>query len=45
MPAPQYLRLAASLSGMSAEQLADRTYLPTRVVKRIIGKPLPSLLA
>ena len=44
VPEPQYLKLAASLSGMSAEQLADRTYLPTRVVKRIIGKPLPSLV-
>ena len=44
VPEPQYLRLAASLSGMSAEQLADCTYLPTRVVKRIIGKPLPSLV-
>lgn len=44
VPAPQYLKLAASLSGMSAQQLADRTYLPTRVVKRIIGKPIPSLV-
>ncbi len=44
VPEPQYLKLAASLSGMSAEQLADRTYLPTRVVKRIVGKPLPSLV-
>lgn len=44
VPEPQYLKLAASLSGMSAEQLADRTYLPTRVVKRIIGKSLPSLV-
>ena len=45
VPAPQYLRLAASLANMSADQLADRTYLPTRVVKRIIGKPPPSLVA
>lgn len=44
VPEPQYLKLAVSLSGMSAEQLADRTCLPTRVVKRIIGKPLPSLV-
>ena len=45
VPEPQYLKLAASLSGMSAEQLADRTYLPIGVVKRIIGKPIPSLVA
>ena len=44
VPEPQYLKLATSLSGMSSEQLADRTYLPIRVVKRIIGKPLPSLV-
>ena len=45
VPAPQYLRLAASLANMSADELADRAYLPTRVVKRIIGDPLPSLVA
>ena len=45
VPAPQYLRLAASLANMSADQLADRSHLPTRVVKRIIGDPLPSLVA
>ena len=45
VPAPQYLRLAASLASMSADQLADRAHLPTGVVKRIIGDPLPSLVA
>ena len=45
VPEPQYLRLAASLASMSADELADRAYLPTRVVKRIIGDPLPSLVA
>ena len=45
VPAPQHLRLAASLASMSADELADRAYLPTRVVKRIIGDPLPSLVA
>ena len=45
VPEPQYLRLAASLTSMSVDQLADRTHLPARVVKRIIGDPLPSLVA
>ena len=41
---PQFLSRAAHLVDMSAEQLADRTHLPTKVVKRIIGDPLPSLV-
>ena len=45
VPAPQYLRLAASLANMSADQLADRAYLPTQVVERIIGGRPPSLVA
>ena len=44
-PEPQFLSLAASLANMSADQLADRTHLPTGVVERIIGDPLPSLVA
>ena len=44
-PEPQFLSLAASLANLDADQLADRAYLPTRVVKRIIGDPLPSLVA
>ena len=44
VPAPQYLSLAASLANMSADELADRAHLPTRVVERIIGNPLPSLV-
>ena len=43
-PEPQYLRLAASLANMDANQLADRAYLPTGVIRRIIGDPLPSLV-
>ena len=45
VPAPQFLSLAASLANMSADQLADRVHLPTRVVKRIIGDRPPSLVA
>ena len=45
VPAPQFLSLAASLANLSAEQLADRAHLPTAVVERIIGNPLPSLLS
>ena len=44
VPAPQFLRLAASLADMSAGQLADRAHLPTGVVERIIGNQLPSLV-
>lgn len=42
---PQFLSRAAQLAGLSAEQLADRTHLPKGVIKRIIGDPLPSLVA
>ena len=44
VPAPQYLSLAASLAKMSADELADRAHLPTGIVERIIGNPLPSLV-
>lgn len=45
VPAPQFLGLAASLAKMSADHLADRTHLPKGVIRRIIGDPLPSLVA
>ena len=45
VPAPQHLSRAASLANMSPDELADRAHLPTRVVERIIGSPLPSLVA
>ena len=45
VPAPQYLSLAASLVNMSTDELADRAHLPMGVVRRIIGDPLPSLMA
>lgn len=41
---PQFLCLGASLAEMSPDQLADRAYLPTGVVERIIGRRSPSLL-
>ena len=44
LPAPQFLSQAATLAKMSSADLASRTYLPTEVVKRIIGESLPSLI-
>ena len=43
LPAPRFLRRAMSKANLSSSHLAEQAHLPEDVVKRIVGKPKPSL--
>lgn len=44
LPTPRLLNRAAVMAGVSAEQVARASHLPTSVVRRVLGSKRPSLL-